>query len=108
MTREMFRSSHYNYLIIGHLHDPTICRLPLGLASECVSSDIKIVCLRPQTTDSQPNENIFSANAKKNGEIRKMVQYNRREKVLILSFTLFQSLEFPSKFQISQQPNIQI
>ena len=70
--------------------------------------DIKIVCLRPQTTDSQPNENIFSANAKKNGEIRKMVKYNRREKVLILSFTLFQSLEFPSKFQISQQPNIQI
>ena len=53
MTREMFRSSHYNYLIIGHLHGPTICRLPLCLASECVSSDIKIVCLRPQTTDSQ-------------------------------------------------------
>ena len=27
--------------------------------------DIKIVSLRPQTTDSQPHENIFSANAKK-------------------------------------------
>ena len=71
--------------------------------------DIKIVSLRPQTTDSQPpRENIFSANAKNIGEIRRMVKYNRREKVLILSFTLFQSLEFPSKFQISQQPNIQI
>ena len=67
MTREMFRSSHYNYLIIGHLlmTPPSAARLPLCLTSECVSSDIKIVSLRPQTTDSQPHENIFSANAKK-------------------------------------------
>ena len=51
MAREMFRSSHYNYLIIGHLHDPIICRLPLCLAAECVSSDRYQDCLpRPQTT----------------------------------------------------------
>ena len=83
MAREMFRSSHYNYLIIGHLHDPIICRLPLCLAAECVSSDRYQDCLPPPPDNSQPHENIFSANAKNIGEIRRMVKYNRREKVLI-------------------------
>ena len=54
MTREMFRSSHYNYLIIGHLHDPTICRLPLCLASECVSSSDRYQdCLPPPPDNRQ-------------------------------------------------------
>ena len=53
MTLEMFRSSHYNYLIIGHLHDPTICRLPLCLASECVSSDRYQDCLPPPPDNRQ-------------------------------------------------------